>query len=68
MIEAAAEDGSGPVGDMEIHYLSAVRIGPGRAVAAPLGNDGLSRVEVRDPGNNGRLATLGLAWSVRPGR
>jgi len=64
LIEAAAEDVCGPVGEMEIHYLSAVRIGPGRASAAALGADGLTRVEVSDPGNQGRLATLGLVWPV----
>jgi acyl-coenzyme A thioesterase PaaI-like protein len=62
LAEAAAEDVSGPVGDMELHYLSAVRVGPGRATAAPMGAEGLTRVEIRDPGNQGRLATLVLAW------
>jgi acyl-coenzyme A thioesterase PaaI-like protein len=66
LIEAAAEDVCGPVGEMEIHYLSAVRVGPGRAVAGRLGGDGFTRVEVSDPGNHGRLATLALAWPVSP--
>jgi acyl-coenzyme A thioesterase PaaI-like protein len=65
MVEAAAESLAGPVGDMELHYVSAVRVGPGRARAVATGADGPMRVEVRDPGNGDRLCTLGLAWPVR---
>jgi acyl-coenzyme A thioesterase PaaI-like protein len=62
MVEAAAEDLSGPIGDLEMHYLKAVRVGPGRASAAALPVDGPRRVEVRDPGSDNRLCTLGVAW------
>ena len=71
VIEAAAEDLHGPVGDMELHYLSAVRVGPAQARATAAGGPGSVaaagpwRVELRDPGNGSRLCTLGLAWPVR---
>lgn len=54
-----------PVTDLEIRYLSAVRIGPGRATATSLG-DGWVRVEVCDAGNADRLATLVMARAGRP--
>jgi acyl-coenzyme A thioesterase PaaI-like protein len=56
--EVAAESLSGsPVLDLDVRYLSAVRVGPGRATAAAMGG-GLVRVEVRDAGSNDRLAAL----------
>jgi acyl-coenzyme A thioesterase PaaI-like protein len=59
--ELAAESLAGsPVMDLDIRYLSAVRVGPGRATAALLGQ-GLVRVEVRDVGRDGRLTALVLA-------
>jgi acyl-coenzyme A thioesterase PaaI-like protein len=59
--EVAAETLTGrAVADLELRYLSAVRVGPARATAEPVGRDRV-RVEVRDPGNDGRLATLVLA-------
>jgi acyl-coenzyme A thioesterase PaaI-like protein len=64
MVEAAAEDLCGPIGDMELHYLKAVRTGPGRASAAGLAHGGPQRVEVRDPGTDDRLCTIGLAWAT----
>ncbi len=65
LAEVAAESlTSAPVLDLDIRYLSAVRVGPGRATATLLGDD-LVRVEVRDGGNDNRLASLIL---VRVGR
>jgi acyl-coenzyme A thioesterase PaaI-like protein len=55
--ETAAE---APITDLEIRYVSAVRVGPARAVATVIGTR-LVRVEVRDVGNADRLATLVLA-------
>jgi acyl-coenzyme A thioesterase PaaI-like protein len=46
-----------PVRDLDIRYLTAVRVGPGRATATLLG-DNLVRVEVRDRGSDDRLASL----------
>jgi len=43
--------------DLDVRYLSAVRVGPGRATALFLGAD-LVRVEVRDTGSDNRLAAL----------
>jgi acyl-coenzyme A thioesterase PaaI-like protein len=61
MAERAAETVlNAPVSDLEIRYLSAVRVGPGRATATALG-DGHARVEIRDAGNHDRLATLVIA-------
>jgi acyl-coenzyme A thioesterase PaaI-like protein len=48
---------SAPVLDLDVRYLSAVRVGPGRATARRFGRD-LVRVEVRDVGSNDRLAAL----------
>jgi acyl-coenzyme A thioesterase PaaI-like protein len=59
--EVAAEGAMGrPVADLEVRYLSAVRVGPARATAETVG-PGRARVEVRDRGNADRLATLVLA-------
>jgi acyl-coenzyme A thioesterase PaaI-like protein len=56
--EMAAESLCGSrVLDLDVRYLSAVRVGPGRATAALLGPD-LVRIEVRDVGSEGRLAAL----------
>jgi acyl-coenzyme A thioesterase PaaI-like protein len=61
LIEAAAESLTGrAVTDIDIRYLKAVRVGPGRAVATPL-DAGLVRVEVRDPGNEDRVASIAIA-------
>jgi acyl-coenzyme A thioesterase PaaI-like protein len=46
-----------PVLDLDIRYLSAVRVGPARATARRLSRDTV-RVEVRDLGNDDRLAAL----------
>jgi acyl-coenzyme A thioesterase PaaI-like protein len=59
--EAAAETlTGGAVADLELRYLSAVRVGPARATAESIGA-GRVRVEVRDRGNADRLATLVMA-------
>jgi acyl-coenzyme A thioesterase PaaI-like protein len=59
--EMAATSLSGrTVTDLEIRYLSAVRVGPARTEASNLG-DGLVRVAIRDTGNNDRLTTLVMA-------
>jgi acyl-coenzyme A thioesterase PaaI-like protein len=56
--EVAAETLTGSrVLSLDIRYLSAVRVGPGRATATPVGEN-LVRVEVRDAGSNNRLAAL----------
>jgi len=41
-----------------VRYLSAVRVGPARAVAEGLGP--VTRVEVRDAGNEDRLAAVAV--------
>ncbi len=59
--ELAAESLTGlPVMDLDVRYLSAVRVGPGRATATELGR-GLVRVEVRDRGRDDRRIALALA-------
>jgi acyl-coenzyme A thioesterase PaaI-like protein len=59
--EVAAETLTGlPVMDLDVRYLSAVRVGPGRATATALGQ-GLVRVEVRDRGRDDRLIALAVA-------
>ena len=58
--ELAAESLAGaPVVGVQTRYLNSVRIGPARATARHLGA-GVYRVEVRDAGNDGRLAALAL--------
>jgi acyl-coenzyme A thioesterase PaaI-like protein len=52
--------------DLDIRYLSAVRVGPGRATATMLRAD-LVRVEVRDIGSDNRLAALIFARMVPAG-
>jgi acyl-coenzyme A thioesterase PaaI-like protein len=59
--ELAAESSVGaPVTDLEIRYLSAVRVGPACATAEVL-NSGLVRVEVRDVGHADRLTAVVVA-------
>lgn len=57
---AASTLAEAPVTDLEIRFTSAVRVGPARAAASVLGGR-LVRVEVRDTGNDDRLATLIVA-------
>jgi acyl-coenzyme A thioesterase PaaI-like protein len=65
LAEVAAESLTrAPILDLDIRYLSAVRVGPGRATATLLGDD-LIRVELRDSGNNDRLAALVLIRVAR---
>jgi acyl-coenzyme A thioesterase PaaI-like protein len=49
-----------PVTNLEIRYVSAVRVGPARTSATILG-PGVARVEVRDAGNEDRLTALVIA-------
>jgi acyl-coenzyme A thioesterase PaaI-like protein len=59
--EVAAESLTrSPVLELDVRYLSAVRVGPGRATAVRLGRD-LVRVEVRDGGSHDRLAAIIMA-------
>jgi hypothetical protein len=46
--------------ELEVRYLSAVRVGPARTSAVAL-DDHTVRVEVRDAGNHDRLATVVMA-------
>jgi acyl-coenzyme A thioesterase PaaI-like protein len=57
---ASSLAGGAPVLDLDVRYLSAVRVGPGRATATPLGG-GLARVEVRDRGRADRLTAVVFA-------
>jgi acyl-coenzyme A thioesterase PaaI-like protein len=58
LAEVAAESlTSRRVVDLEVRYLSAIRVGPARATARSL-NDETVRVEVRDAGNDDRLTTV----------
>jgi acyl-coenzyme A thioesterase PaaI-like protein len=64
--EAAAESLTGrPVLDLDVRYLSAVRVGPGVATATDLGGD-FVRVEVRDAGRDNRLTALVAARVASP--
>ena len=59
--EVAAESLAGvPVRALQTRYLTAVRVGPGRATATSLGG-GAMRVEVRDAGRDDRLAAIAIA-------
>ncbi len=59
--EVAAESLAGrPVVDLDLRFLAAIRVGPGRATASWLGDD-LIRVEIRDVGRGNRLAALTIA-------
>lgn len=56
--EMAAETLTGlPVVELDTRYLATVRVGPARTSARRVGESGV-RVEVRDVGNDGRLAAL----------
>jgi acyl-coenzyme A thioesterase PaaI-like protein len=57
--EAARSLTARAVLDLDIRYLNAVRVGPAQAIANLLGEN-LIRVEVRDRGNDDRLAALVL--------
>jgi acyl-coenzyme A thioesterase PaaI-like protein len=60
LAESAAESMTGfPVVDLEIKFLSGIRVGPGRATAERFGDE-LVRIEVRDIGDENRLAALGI--------
>jgi acyl-coenzyme A thioesterase PaaI-like protein len=61
---AATSLAPGVVRDLEIRYLSAVRVGPARTSSTALA-DGLVRVAIRDAGNNDRLTSLILV-TLRP--
>jgi acyl-coenzyme A thioesterase PaaI-like protein len=64
--EVAAESlTASPILDLDVRYLNAVRVGPGRATATRVGRD-LVRVEVRDGGSNERLAALVMARVAPP--
>lgn len=59
--ELAAETLTGlPVMDLDVRYLSAVRVGPGRAIATALGQR-LVRVEILDRGRDDRLIAIAIA-------
>jgi acyl-coenzyme A thioesterase PaaI-like protein len=61
LVEAAAQSvEAGVVSDLELRYLAAISVGPGRAIATALGGD-LVRVEVRDPGKGDRVAAVAMA-------
>ena len=58
LAETATESLTGrPVVELDARFFTGVRVGPGQASAESVG-DGLVRVEVRDVGNDGRLAAL----------
>lgn len=66
--EVAAESLSGrPVVDLDTRYLSAVRVGPGRATASAVGAD-LVEVAVHDVGQDQRLVALITARLDPPSR
>ncbi len=61
LAELAAESlTGGRVVELEVRYLSAIRVGPARTSAVEL-DDRTVRVEIRDPGNDDRLTTLVMA-------
>jgi acyl-coenzyme A thioesterase PaaI-like protein len=65
LAEVAAETLTGArVTELEVRYLSAIRVGPGRTSALAL-DEHTVRVEIRDPGNDDRLATLVMARMAR---
>jgi acyl-coenzyme A thioesterase PaaI-like protein len=70
---AAAAGAPQAVVDIDIRYLSATRVGPGRSSTEVLRvgtADGtvatITRVEMRDPGNGDRITGLALCSSVPP--
>lgn len=61
LAEVAAETFTGArVTELEVRYLSAIRVGPAHTSAVSLGGHTV-RVEIRDPGNDDRLATVVMA-------
>jgi acyl-coenzyme A thioesterase PaaI-like protein len=46
-----------PITDLDVRYLATIRIGPARTTTTPV-SDSTVRVEIRDAGNPGRLASL----------
>jgi acyl-coenzyme A thioesterase PaaI-like protein len=61
LAELAAESlTGGRVVELEVRYLSAIRVGPARTSAVAL-DDRTVRVEIRDPSNDDRLTTLVMA-------
>ena len=68
LAEVAAETLTGqPVLDLDLRFVRAIRVGPGRASAEQVAA-GVVRVEVRDPGNGDRLATVALGQDHRLSR
>jgi acyl-coenzyme A thioesterase PaaI-like protein len=66
LAEMATESLTGrPVIELDARFFTGVRVGPGRAIAEVIG-DGLVRVEVRDAGNDDRLAALVTTRVARP--
>lgn len=66
--ELAAESCLGaPVLDIDVHFLSPVRVGPARAAGTVLW-PGTARVDVRDEGNGGRLVATAVARAASLGR
>jgi acyl-coenzyme A thioesterase PaaI-like protein len=65
--ELAAESAAGQgqiATELDVRYLSTVRVGPGRATGAIIGRSGdgtVVRVEVRDAGNHDRLTSVIMA-------
>jgi acyl-coenzyme A thioesterase PaaI-like protein len=57
---AASSVSGGAVTDLQIRYLSAVRVGPARSSARRLAPD-VVRVEVRDAGRHDRLTAVAIA-------
>jgi acyl-coenzyme A thioesterase PaaI-like protein len=65
--EVAAESATGaPVTDIELRYLSTIRVGPARTSSTVFGGSSV-RVEIRDVAQPGRLATLVLARTTTHG-
>ena len=61
LAEVAVESLTGArVTELEVRYLSAVRVGPARTSAVALDHHTV-RVEIRDPGNGDRLAAVVMA-------
>jgi acyl-coenzyme A thioesterase PaaI-like protein len=61
LAELAAESLTGSrVLELEVRYLSAVRVGPARTSAVAV-DEHTVRVEIRDPGNDDRLTTVVMA-------
>jgi len=66
--ELAAESAAGAaVTDLELRYLSTIRVGPARTTSTVL-TDSTVRVEIRDAAQPGRLATLVMARTAHATR